>query len=129
MAHKIYNLIYHSKLYRAHRPPGERPHAPAEVSSAGIGPARIWSGRSALAGLTILASTLFAVIGCGHATVPCPTPTRELDRLREETDRTRDAMDQAIAEERALKARRDAEARRLLVARESLDSLETGERR
>ncbi len=86
-------------------------------------PAWILSGRSALAALCFLAFAPLAVTGCGHATVPCPTPTQELDRLRDETDRTRTEMDRTSAEERALKARRDAALQRAMAAQQTLDSL------
>ena len=82
-----------------------------------------------MAALTILISTLPEVAGCGHATVPCPTPTQELDRLREETERTRAAMDRELALTRALAVKWDAEAGRLIAAEASLDSLGTRERR
>jgi len=81
------------------------------------------SGRSLLVILCLLALASLAVMGCGHATVPCPTPTQELDRLREETERTRSDMDRALAEDRALKARREAAIQRATAAQQAADSL------
>ena len=85
------------------------------------------SGRSVLVTLCLLAFAPIAVTGCGHATVPCPTPTQELDRLRDEADRARTDMDRALAEERALKARREAMMQRAAAAQHTLDSLAAAE--
>ena len=76
-----------------------------------------------LAALCLLVFAPLAVGGCGHATVPCPTPTQELDRLRAETEQARADMDRALAEDRALKTRRETAAQRAMVARQMLDSL------
>jgi hypothetical protein len=63
------------------------------------------------------------IIGCGHATVPCPTPTTQLDRLRDETERLRQDTERAKAEEGAWDARREAAAQRVSEMEARLDSL------
>lgn len=108
---------------------GERPDALANAQPAEPKAARNWSERSVLAALFLLTTAPLAVTGCGHATVPCPTPTSELDRLRDETDRARAEMDRALAEEAALEARRDDAAQRVGAAKAALDSLDAGKSR
>jgi len=66
-----------------------------------------------VAALFLLFASALGLAGCGHATVPCPTPTDQLDRLRGETERLREDTERAQAEE--------AQAR--------LDSLMEGRRR
>jgi ABC-type phosphate transport system auxiliary subunit len=61
--------------------------------------------------------------GCGQATVPCPTPTSQLDRLRSETERLRQDADRAQAEQGAWDARRQAAAQRVSGIQARLDSL------
>ena len=89
-------------------------------------PAWNWPERCVLAGLLLIAVTPLAATGCGHATVPCPTPTSELDQLREETDTARSETDRAEAEQAALEARRDAASGRAAAAQAALDSLGEG---
>ncbi|HEX7078809.1 MAG TPA: hypothetical protein VF363_10320 [Candidatus Eisenbacteria bacterium] len=61
--------------------------------------------------------------GCGHATVPCPTPTADLDRHREESMEAQREVGRAVAEERALKERRDQTRSRLEAAQAAADSM------
>ena len=124
-----HNLIPHNILNRNHRGTGERPEGLANELPAEPKAARIWSERYVLAGLLLLVATPIAVAGCGHATVPCPTPTSELDRLRDDTERVRTETDRAEAEGAALEDRRDAAALRAAVAQAALDSLGAGEGR
>src|SRR2546426_9894637 len=101
--------------------------AAAHLSVADSRTARIWPGRSVPA--ILLLFTTLGLTGCGHATVPCPTPTDQLDRLRGETERLREGTERAQAEEEALGARRDAAAERAEAAQARLDSLMEGRRR
>jgi hypothetical protein len=71
----------------------------------------------------LLGTTAFGVTGCGHATVPCPTPTTQLDRLRDETERLRADAERARTEEGAWDARREAAAQRASDMEARLDSL------
>jgi hypothetical protein len=71
----------------------------------------------------LLGTTALGAAGCGQATVPCPTPTAQLDLLREETERFRDETERAQAEEGAWDARREAAARRVSDIEARLDSL------
>jgi hypothetical protein len=73
----------------------------------------------------LLGTTAFGVSGCGQATVPCPTPTSQLDRLRAETERLRQENDRAQTEEGAWDARREAAALRVSDIQARLDSLAT----
>lgn len=82
-----------------------------------------------MAALFLLFTSALGFAGCGHATVPCPTPTDQLDRLRSETERLREDTERAQAEEEALGARRDAAAERAEAAQARLDSLMEGRRR
>ncbi len=79
--------------------------------------------------LFLLITTPFGFAGCGHATVPCPTPTTELDRLRGETERLRQETERVQAEEEAWNARKDAAAQRVEDTQARLDSLTTGRNR
>jgi hypothetical protein len=115
-------LIFHNKLPSQGRIAGAGFLARAEAMPAESKTARNWPERSILAGLLLFAWTPLA--GCGHATVPCPTPTSELDRLRDETEAARAETDRAEAEEEALEARRDAAAEGVAAAQAALDSLE-----
>jgi len=96
--------------------------APARMSAAGSGTVKAWPGRSALTGFLLLLAAPLGLAGCA-ATARCPTPTRQLDRVREETVRTREAADQAEAEEAAWDARKDAAAERVRTIQARLDSL------
>jgi hypothetical protein len=71
-------------------------------------------------------AALLAVLGCGHATVPCPTPTSSIDAHRAEAERVGETIGRARAEERALRGKRDEAARRAAAAKAALDSLEAG---
>lgn len=74
----------------------------------------------------LAAAALVAVLGCGHATVPCPTPTSSIDEHRAEVEKAGETIGRARAEERALRTRRDEAARRAAAASAALDSLEVG---
>ncbi len=74
----------------------------------------------------LAAALLAAVLGCGHATVPCPTPTSSIDEHRAEVEKVGETIGRARAAERALQVRRDEAARRAAAARAALDSLEAG---
>lgn len=90
---------------------------------AGSGTARIRPGLPALAALFLLVTIPLGLTGCGHATVPCPTPTTELDRLRAETERLRENAERAQAEEEAWDARKEAAAQRVRDIQARSDSL------
>ena len=122
----IYNLNFHNKLAGHDRRPGGRHPAPASLLPGGSGAAWNWSRFPSPAVRIILSAATIVLAGCGRATVPCPTPTTELDRLRAETEGLRDETDRAEAEKAALTARRDAAAARAEEARAALDSLEAG---
>ena len=102
--------------------------AAAHIPVADSRTARIWPGRS-VAAVFLLFTTTLGLSGCGHATVPCPTPTDQLDRLRRETERLREDTERVQAEEEALGARREAAAERAEAAQARLDSLGEGRRR
>jgi hypothetical protein len=61
--------------------------------------------------------------GCGGATAPCPTPTRDLDRHRDESTAAQRELSRGVSEQRAIRARREEAARRAEAARASIDSL------
>lgn len=105
-----------------------RTGAAAHTSVAVSTTARIWPGRP-VAAIFLLFTTCLGLAGCGHATVPCPTPTDQLDRLRGETERLHEDADRARAEEEAFAARREAAAERAEAAQARLDSLKAGRRR
>jgi hypothetical protein len=117
------NLIQTEKLPRFHRNrdggvASHRDWPPAGSGTAGIRPA-----LPVLAALFLLVVIPLGLTGCGHATVPCPTPTRELDRLRVETERLREDAERAEAEEEAWVARKDAAAQRVRDIQARRDSL------
>jgi len=90
-------------------------------------PVRIWPGPG-WAALGWDARRAFLVLlisaaGCGGATAPCPTPTTELDRLRDENERLEQDLTQATRDERAISARRDEAGRRIAAAQAVLDSI------
>ena len=116
-------MKFSNNLKQARRSLGDGSMAVIGAKPTDFPPVRILSGRAVLAALCLLALAPLAVGGCGHATVPCPTPTRELDRLRAETEQARAVMERALAEDWALKARRETAAQRAMVARQTLDSL------
>jgi len=118
-----------SSLRRIRRNRGEPITAEAELSPAGSSTAKAWPGRPALAVVLFLANTPLWLTGCGHATVPCPTPTSQLDRLRGETGRLREDTERAQSEEEAWVARKEAAAQRVLAAQARLDSLAAARRR
>lgn len=71
-------------------------------------------------------SVVLVLSGCGGATVPCPTLTSDLDRLRAESQAAERELDRATEADRELRARRDAAARRIVAAHAALDSLAPG---
>jgi len=77
----------------------------------------------------LLANTPLGLTGCGHATVPCPTPTSQLDHLRAETERLRQETERVQSEEEAWDARKEAAAQRVLAAQARLDSIAAVRRR
>ncbi len=68
-------------------------------------------------------AALLPGLGCGHATVPCPTPTSGVDMHRAELEQAGEAVGRARVEERALRARRDQVAQRVAASQAALDSL------
>ena len=90
---------------------------------AGSGTARIRPGLPALTAFFLLVAIPLGFTGCGHATVPCPTPTTELDRLRAETERARENTERARAEEEGWVARKEAAAQRVRDIEARNDSL------
>lgn len=94
-----------------------------DLPPAGFGTARIRPGLPALTALFLLVTIPLGLTGCGHATVPCPTPTTELDRARAETERLRADADRAQTEEEAWGARKDAAAQRVRDIEARNDSL------
>ena len=97
--------------------------AKAELPPAGSRTARMWPGRPVPTLAFLLVTMLLGVMGCGHATVPCPTPTVELDHLRAETDRARQDSEKAQGEEGAWGARKEAAAQRVRDIEARIDSL------
>ncbi len=89
----------------------------------------MWPGPVALTVISLLVTAPLGLTGCGHATVPCPTPTLELDHLRSETERARADTERAQAEEDAWVARKEAATQRVLAAQARLDSLAAARRR
>ncbi len=89
----------------------------------------MWPGRPALTVSFLLITWPVGFAGCGHATVPCPTPTSQIDRLRGEAERLREDTEKAQAEEEAWDARKEAAAQRVLAAQARLDSLAAARRR
>jgi len=69
----------------------------------------------------LLGSAVFA--GCGGAHAPCPTPTTDLDRHRDESFEAQREVGAVLAEERPIRVERDSAAARLRAARAALDSL------
>jgi len=118
-----------SSLRRIRRNRGEPITAEAELPPAGSSSAKAWPGRPALAVVLFLANTPLWLTGCGHATVPCPTPTNQLDRARGETEKLRGETERAQSEEEAWSARKEAAAERVEAARARLDSLSSGRNR
>lgn len=86
-----------------------------------------WPGRGgpapALVALCGLIFLLPAAAGCGGATAPCPTPTTELDQLRERAERLDEELERATALERAQRLQREEAGRRIEAAHAVLDSL------
>ena len=66
---------------------------------------------------------LSVMAGCGGATVPCPTPTAELDSLRGDSERLEEDLTRAESEARRLQADRDQAVKRVRAAEAALDSL------
>ena len=90
-------------------------------------PARIWPGPTWCA-LGSDARRAFLVLlisaaGCGGATAPCPTPTTELDQLRDRSERLEEDLARATREDRKVSAEREEAARRIEAAQAALDSI------
>ena len=96
-------------------------------------PVRIWPGLGWAAfgsdARWALLALLLSAAGCGGATAPCPTPTTELDRLRDESERLEQDLAKATREERALSAQREEAGRRVASAQAALDSIAAAKRR
>ena len=122
------NLANPSNLRRIRRNGGEEITAEAELPPACSRTAKAWPGRPALTVMLLLANAPLGLTGCGHATVPCPTPTSQLDRLRGETERLREETERAQSEEEAWDARKEAAAQRVQAAQARLDSLAAARR-
>jgi len=90
-------------------------------------PVRFWPGRGWAAlspdACRALLVLLISAAGCGGATAPCPTPTTELDRLRDQSERLEQDLARATREERALSAQREEAGRRIAAAQAALDSI------
>ncbi|HZV91179.1 MAG TPA: hypothetical protein VFF34_04115 [Candidatus Nitrosocosmicus sp.] len=84
---------------------------------------RFWPRRGLAALAAIALGLAFALAGCGGATVPCPTPTTELDSLRTAAEGLESQVDRETSEGRTLEARRDREVERAAAAQAALDSL------
>jgi hypothetical protein len=88
---------------------------------------RIWPAparRGARIGASgLLLSLCASWIGCGGATAPCPTPTTELDRSREETERLEEQIARESARQRALKAQLAELTAQVAATEAALDSL------
>ena len=93
------------------------------MPAAGSGTARIRPGRPSPTVVSLLLAIPLGLAGCGHATVPCPTPTTELDRSRAETERMRQDTEKAQSEEEAWGARKDAAEQRVRDIQARNDSL------
>ena len=89
-------------------------------------PAGVWpdrfSGPPARRRVSLLL-LVFTLQGCGGATAPCPTPTTELDQLRERSARLESEMDQATLAESKSEEEREEALRRLTEAQAALDSI------
>lgn len=57
--------------------------------------------------------------------MPCPTPTTELDRHREESEGAQRIASRAASEARAAEAKRGEAEQRVAAAKAALDSLTT----
>jgi cytochrome c-type biogenesis protein CcmH/NrfG len=66
---------------------------------------------------------LISAAGCGGATAPCPTPTTELDQLRDRSERLEQDLTRATSEDRKVSAQREEAARRVAAAQAALDSI------
>ena len=117
------NLSHSSYLSRFCRIGGTHAGLQAELPARSQ-TAKAWPVPEAAIVFFLLVTAPLGVAGCGHATVPCPTPTTELDRLRGETERLREETERVQTEEEAWNARRDAAQERAERAQARLDSLE-----
>ena len=63
--------------------------------------------------------------GCGGAHAPCPIPTSDVDRHREESLAAERNVKVALSEDRSLRAKREEAASRIAAAEAALDSMKT----
>ena len=89
-------------------------------------PAGLWPDR--FSGLPVrsrlsLLLLVFTLQGCGGATAPCPTPTTELDQLRDRSARLESEMEAATRAEASSEGEREEAMRRLTGAQAALDSI------
>ena len=117
-------MSHTSFLSRICRFRGGRVGRQVEILAAGSPTAKAWPVPEAAIVFFLLVTPSLGLAGCGHATVPCPTPTTELDHLRNETERLREETERVQTEEEAWNARRDAAQARAEEAQARLDSLE-----
>ena len=70
-----------------------------------------------------------AIPPCGGATAPCPTPTTELDQLRDRSERLEEDLARATREDRKVSAQREEAGRRIEAAQAALDSIARAKKR
>jgi hypothetical protein len=116
-------LLKIKQLNRSHRGLQEALPGVPKTAISVWPPAGFWARRICPSAPLLTAALLLPALGCGHATVPCPTPTTALDSHRQEVERLDGTVGSARAAERAEKSRRDGAARRVAAARAALDSL------
>jgi len=81
------------------------------------------AGPGRFARALLLCAAGFLLPGCGGAHAPCPTPTSEVDRHREESLAAERKVRAALSEDRSLRSKRDAAAGRIAAAEAALDSM------
>lgn len=120
----LYKLLKLNNLAIDRRQLPPQPARRVPGKTAPLRPAHIWPAGPALAArLPTIVVSICLTSGCGHATVPCPTPTAQVDRNRVEAEQARESVARARAEERAARAVRDEAHRRASEAQAVLDSL------
>jgi hypothetical protein len=81
------------------------------------------AGPARLTRALVLCAASLLLPGCGGAHVPCPTPTSEVDRHREESLAAERNVRAALSEDRSLRAKREEAAARIAAAEAALDSM------